>query len=437
MSTERSRIVLMGSGETAPAMVKTHRAVLAACPPGPAVMLDTPFGFQVNADDLTARTRRYFSESVGREVSVASWRSRDLAAVDAERALTLLSEASWLFAGPGSPTYALAQWRDTPVAGAIEDVLRRDGTVVLGSAAAVTAGRWALPVYEIYKVGEAPHWAEGLDLFGRLLDLPVAVVPHFDNNEGGSYDTRFCYLGRQRLDRLLTDLPPDAAVLGVDEHTAVVIDLVASTVDVQGAGHLTVVRPEGDEVVSAGTRLSLDQLRALVHGSAHPPVPGVQSRPGDGAGLDAAAAGAGRPEAVGGPSLVDEVMALRRRFDAAIGHRDVDAAVVAILAVDDAMIAWSADTLQSDAVDQARRQLRAMVVRLGDLAAAGVHDPQEVLAPLVEATLAARSGARERREFATADLLREVLTGAGVQVNDTPDGAEWSLDDEGPDTATS
>ena len=47
-----SRVVLMGSGETAPAMVKTHRAVLESCPAGAAVMLDTPYGFQVNADDL-------------------------------------------------------------------------------------------------------------------------------------------------------------------------------------------------------------------------------------------------------------------------------------------------------------------------------------------------------------------------------------------------
>ena len=71
-----SRIVLMGSGETAPAMVKTHRAVLADSGDGAAVLLDTPYGFQVNADDLTHRTLRYFSESVGREVTPASWRHR-------------------------------------------------------------------------------------------------------------------------------------------------------------------------------------------------------------------------------------------------------------------------------------------------------------------------------------------------------------------------
>ena len=82
---------------------------------------------------------------------------------------------------------------------------------------------------------------------------------------------------------------------------------------------------------------------------------------------------------------------LRERFDAAIGRRDVEEAVAAILALDETMAAWAADTLQSDDLDLARRQLRAMVVRLGDLAQAGVHDPRQVVAPVVEAVLAARA----------------------------------------------
>ena len=47
-----SRLVVMGSGETAPTMVRVHREVFAACPAGPAVMLDTPFAFQMNRAEL-------------------------------------------------------------------------------------------------------------------------------------------------------------------------------------------------------------------------------------------------------------------------------------------------------------------------------------------------------------------------------------------------
>jgi cysteinyl-tRNA synthetase len=141
------------------------------------------------------------------------------------------------------------------------------------------------------------------------------------------------------------------------------------------------------------------------------------------------------------PSLADEAERLRRRFDQAVEQQDVEGAVAAILALDDAMVAWSSDTFQSDALDQARRLLRAMVVRLGDLALAGVHDPRQIVAPVVEAVLSARATARSQRDFATSDLLRDVLTGAGVAVKDTPDGVEWSLaeapgDDERPDATT-
>jgi GntR family transcriptional regulator/MocR family aminotransferase len=44
----------MGSGETSPTMVKAHRSLMAQ----PAVLLDTPFGFQENADDIVARAAR-------------------------------------------------------------------------------------------------------------------------------------------------------------------------------------------------------------------------------------------------------------------------------------------------------------------------------------------------------------------------------------------
>ena len=162
-----SRIVVMGSGETAPTMVKVHREVFAACPPGPAVMLDTPFAFQMNRDELVTKTRAYFAQSVGRDVDVAVWSGTEGPAQE-EKSLALLDRAAWAFAGPGSPTYALRRWRGTRVPAALTGVVRRGGTVVLGSAAAVTLGSHAVPVYEIYKVGADPAWADGLDLLGEL-----------------------------------------------------------------------------------------------------------------------------------------------------------------------------------------------------------------------------------------------------------------------------
>lgn len=398
-------------------MVKTHRAVLASSGSGPAVMLDTPYGFQVNADDLTHRTLRYFADSVGHTVRAARWRSRDDTGHD--QALAEVSQASWLFAGPGSPTYALGQWQGTPMAGAISDVVRRGGTVTLGSAAAVTAGRWALPVYEIYKVGAEPAWVQGLDLLAEFLDLTLAVVPHFDNAEGGTYDTRFCYLGLDRLAAMEQQLDDGAAVLGVDEHTALMIDLGAERVEVSGTGGVTVRRQGSAEVIPSGTVMTVADFKAVF--SANRPAP-AEATPRSAAPAEPKAS----PEA-SAPSLERDVAAHRDAFDSALEARDVDAAVAAVLAIDDAIQAWSADTLQSDAIDRARRQLRAMVVRLGELARIGTTDPATIVAPLVEPLLEARASARDQKDYATSDLIRDVLGAGGVEVQDTPEGVSWSL----------
>jgi cysteinyl-tRNA synthetase len=119
--------------------------------------------------------------------------------------------------------------------------------------------------------------------------------------------------------------------------------------------------------------------------------------------------------------------------------RDIDAAVAAVLALDEAIAAWAADTLQSDASDRARRELRAMVVRLGERAKVGVLDPRDVLAPVVDAVLDARSAAKQRRDFALSDQLRDALIAGGLTVQDTPDGVRWGLaevDGKAPGTST-
>jgi cysteinyl-tRNA synthetase len=52
---------------------------------------------------------------------------------------------------------------------------------------------------------------------------------------------------------------------------------------------------------------------------------------------------------------------------------------------------------------------------------------RETLDHLVRAEIDARAAARKERDFATADAIRDRLTAAGVQVEDTADGARWTL----------
>jgi cyanophycinase-like exopeptidase len=414
-----SRLVVMGSGETAPTMVRVHREVFATCPPGPAVMLDTPFAFQMNRAELVTRTRSYFAQSVGREVDVAAWSGREDAA-QAGKSLALLDRAAWAFAGPGSPTYALRHWRGSPVPAALIGVVRRGGTLVLGSAAAVTLGSHAVPVYEIYKVGADPVWVEGLDLLGALTGVSAAVVPHYDNKEGATHDTRFCYLGEERLAALEAELPEQTGVLGVDEHTAMLLDVEARTMTVAGNGVVSVRRRGDTRTFAAGDSVGLDDLAAMLRGEQTGPAP-VRAVP---AAAEGSAAGDTDQPAV---SLREEADRARDAFERALAGRDVDGCVAAVLGLEEALAAWQSDTLQSDDADEARRVLRALVVRLGELAEQGAADPADAVAPFVEALLAVRTGARENKDFATSDLVRDRLVAAGVEVHDSPEGTTWAL----------
>jgi hypothetical protein len=422
-----SSLVIMGSGETAPTLVPVHREIFAATRPTTgdllAAFVDTPFGFQLNADELTARTQTYFADTVGQPVQVARWRG-DETLVDHERSLALLQQADWAFSGPGSPSYALRQWAGTPMPAALGDVARRGGTLVMGSAAAVTVGSHAIPVYEVYKAGEPPRWLPGVDLLRTLTGLRAAVIPHYDNAEGGTHDTRFCYLGEIRLARLEGELPPDAGVLGVDEHTALWFDLTTRTARVLGRGVVTARYRGASVTLPAGQQVSIDQLDGLLRG-ADPTTTTTgsltparaPSRPAE------RATGAQRPE----NSLPQAAEGARSAFDAALGRRDVGGCVTAVLELEQAIRDWSSDTLQGDQQAGARRVLRSLVVRLGELAEVGARDPREVVAGYVETLLEVRAAARAAKDYPTSDLVRDRLTACGVQVRDTPDGVQWEL----------
>jgi hypothetical protein len=416
-------LVVMGSGETAPTMVTTHQRVFGRLGPDPrAVLLDTPYGFQANADDLTARATAYFAQSVGRPVHAARFRSKAEAAADPvahEHALDDLRGADWAFAGPGSPSYALRTWAGTPVPGILAEMLARRGAVTFASAAALTIGVATVPVYEVYKVGEEPRWLDGLDLLGAAAGLTCALIPHYDNAEGGTHDTRFCYLGEPRLAALEADLPAGAFVLGVDEHTALILDLEAGTASVTGRGTVTVRLAGRSTVLPTGTEITIDHLRALGEG-----------REDGEAGVTSTASPAVDvpvPEPVVPSSLAASTAEAQTSFDAAIEARDATAAVAAALALEEAIAAWGADTLQSDEMDRARAALRGMLTRLGRVATEGLVDRRDIVGPFVDALLTLRAQARDAKRWSEADAVRDALASAGVEARDTPAGVEWEL----------
>src|ERR1700680_2519563 len=415
-------LCVMGSGEATPTMVSVHadRRVRSGPRPVSAVLLDTPFGFQENAEDISERTVAYFRDRVGFPLAVASFRNKQTAtALEYETMLSRVAEARYVFAGPGSPSYALRQWLGTAVPDLLRAKLRDGGCVTLASAAAVGIGMYALPVYEVYKVGEEPRCLEGLDLLSAT-GLRAAVVPHYNNAEGGTHDTRYCYMGERRL-RILEELLPDGVdILGVDQHTAALFDLDAGTVSIRGRGVLTLRRRGRSQRFESGTTMEIGDLAGARLAPAGNGTPGAGD-PDPGAATELA------PPPGGESPFLQEVSNQSAAADSALASRDVDAAVSAVLAIDTQMHDWSSDTLDSDEPDRARETLRRYVVRLGDLARNGAADPRDLVGPVVERVLDLRVQMRGAGEYALADKLRDALVDAGLAVRDAPEGSTWVL----------
>jgi cysteinyl-tRNA synthetase len=50
---------------------------------------------------------------------------------------------------------------------------------------------------------------------------------------------------------------------------------------------------------------------------------------------------------------------------------------------------------------------------------------------LVQVVLEQRQAARERKDYASADAIRDQLKSAGIEIEDTPDGPRWALSESG------
>jgi hypothetical protein len=361
----RGVLAILGSGETAPGMTRVHRGLLDTLTRVDAVTLDTPYGFQENVPQMTEKLVEYFQVSLQTTLAPIAFASYDQSSVvEHQLVRQRLTEATYIFAGPGSPSYALAQWQPLALEEVLADILDRGGVVCFSSAAALTLGSHTLPVYELYKAGHAPHWLTGLGLLARI-GLPAVVLPHYDNAEGGNHDTSRCYVGERRYRALEQELPAGTVTLGIDEHTAVLLDLEERTLHVQGRGDAHWRCDGVDRVLANGSVTRWDELGA-------------------------SAADSPAPAPVHAVTVSADPLDLARRVEAR---------------VDD----WESDL--------------ARLVTMAQTGGEGFIDPS----PLIDEILRLRVQARADRAFAWADALRDALVGAGVEVQDTPTGSSWTL----------
>ncbi len=253
-------LTLIGSGETAPGMARVHRSLLASLrQPAKPAFIDTPADFELGLETIHTRFREFFHTRLGLPLQIASLPRGQEEAERLAQALAVVSAANYLVAGPGSPSYAVRRWRGSALYAALVERWQAGAQLVFASSAAIAISRHTLPVYEIYKVGQDLHWIEGLDLLGPF-GYDLAIVTHWDNAEGGTHDTRACFMGMERFERLRGLLPPSAAVLGIDEHTACTLDLDLGTGRVMGRGGVTILRASETQRYLKGQTFSLDEL---------------------------------------------------------------------------------------------------------------------------------------------------------------------------------
>ena len=288
---------------------------------------------------------------------------------------------------------------------------------MFSSAAALTLGSFTLPVYEVYKVGEDPYWLDGLGVVSLVLDKKVAVIPHYNNKEGANHDTRFCYMGKNRLDALEASLPPDSFVLGVDEHSGIIFDLETQLAKVVGIGTATIRHSGGEKIFPSGSEISIEELFTPHLGKVTSAFQGNVEQVSKGPELTTADVNI---DPLG--SAIDD---LTKRFDEALLNKDAEGVAEVALDTEAEIHAWSSDTLQSDSLDRARDLLRRIIHSLSEAASVGMVPRSQVIDPYVQILTRLRSTLRNEKNYHLADLVRDQLASLGVELRDEPEGTTW------------
>ena len=227
-------------------------------------ILETPAGFQPNSEVVAAEVREFMQAHLQNHrprISIVPARKKgETLGPENSDLLKPLLDASYIFMGPGSPTYAVRNLKDTLAWRSVLERHLAGAYLCFASAGTIAVGAKVLPVYEIFKAGADPHWVDGLNLLGRY-GLELALVPHWNNAEGGArLDTSHCFMGKDRMERLQGMLPQTTRLLALDEHTAAVFDFGLGRCSVLGRGTATIWGAAGERRFVAGEDFPLNAL---------------------------------------------------------------------------------------------------------------------------------------------------------------------------------
>jgi hypothetical protein len=262
------RIAFLGSGETSLAGGRIFETLARLIPdPLRVAILETPAGFELNASLVAGRVGDFLKTRLQNykptiDLIPARKKGTDFSP-DNPEILQPLLQANFIFMGPGSPSYTARQLQGTLAWDIIRARHRQGATLVFASAATISVGQSVLPVYEIYKVGEDVHVKDGLNFFSDF-GMTVSFIPHWNNAEGGvDLDTSRCFVGMERFEQWRTLTPPESVIVGLDEHSGIIMDFDKEICDVHGVSSVTVAKQNSMEIYPAGAKFPLSELGEL------------------------------------------------------------------------------------------------------------------------------------------------------------------------------
>ena len=363
-------IAILGSGETSPNLVSVHREMINRLEKiNNPLIFNSPFGFQENVNELSDKLKKFYKTSLRIDTEILSYKNpSEINTVDYFNSLDKLNKSNFVFAGPGSPSYAIKVWGGTEFPSSLNNLLKNNGSIIFSSAAATTLGKYTLPVYEIYKVGEEPYWIKGLDILGSF-GINASIIPHFNNKEGGNHDTRFCYMGEDRFNTLRSLI--DSNIIGIDEHTGLVIDGKTCTGKVFGIGVVTLISGENKNEYIAGETISFDHFTAL----------------------DA--------------NETNKVIPLNKESI----KKDIN--------IDEASSLIIENEFNQESIN---RILSKIKINLDEL-----ENKTEILDPLVNLIIEVRESIREQGGFELSDYIRDELDKLGIEVKDSSTKTAWKF----------
>jgi hypothetical protein len=258
-------IAFLGSGETSLAGGRIFETLARSLPkPLRIALLETTAGFELNSSQVAGRVGEFLAARLQNYkpiIDVVPARKRGTEfSPDNPEILTPLLYADMIFMGPGSPTYAARQLAGSLAWELVRARHRLGASLVFASAATIAIGAFALPVYEIYKVGEDVHTKPGLNLFADY-GVTLSFIPHWNNAEGGAdLDTSRCFVGMDRFSEWCGMLPPENTTIGLDEHTGLIINFENELCEVSGVSSVSLVRDCDPEIYASGSHFPLQAL---------------------------------------------------------------------------------------------------------------------------------------------------------------------------------